>query len=485
MATLQASARNCVLACLALAALVFSSRLWLIDSWGSPVPFWDQWDAEALQLYIPWLEGTFDWHVLFAGHNEHRIVFTRATTLAMFVLQDDWNLWTELTFNAILHASIAVGFLAMFWRVFTPMQRAGFIMGLAVFFSAPFGWENALWGFQSQFYFSTLFALVAFSGLFLRPFNTPGWWLGVLASLAALGTHGGGVMVAASAIAAVATDIPARRLSRQDWISLGLLLAILALGVLLRVDAPHHRQYHARSLDEFINLFVKCLAWPHRDGAVIAIVLQAPVCVLVIRRWIRRQPLNPIEKTMVALMTLSILSAAALAYSRGHALPGGPLPRHQDVMIPGLIAQIAAALSIAARHNRPGRIAFFGWIACLSMGGIARAEINFTQNLPYKRVQDQASLEMVRLYNRTHQPEMLKPRGPWRSPHPSHYPSVAKVLDNASLRPRLPVELNAPPGTPVIKPSFFRQGRWLTLISGALLALWMLTMLRSTRRAAA
>lgn len=44
--------------CAALAALVFFSRAWLIREWGSPLPFWDQWDAAGMHLFRPWLDGT-------------------------------------------------------------------------------------------------------------------------------------------------------------------------------------------------------------------------------------------------------------------------------------------------------------------------------------------------------------------------------------------------------------------------------------------
>ena len=74
--------------CGALAAVVFFSRAWLIREWGSPLPFWDQWDAEAIGLYWPWLNGTIHWQDLFRAHNEHRIFLTRAADLALFVAVD-------------------------------------------------------------------------------------------------------------------------------------------------------------------------------------------------------------------------------------------------------------------------------------------------------------------------------------------------------------------------------------------------------------
>ena len=94
--------------------LVFASRAWLIQVWGSPVPFWDEWGAEGLDLYRPWLTGTLRWSDLFAAHNEHRIALTRLADLALFMAQGRWNVWSELILNAVLHASTAAALSAIF-----------------------------------------------------------------------------------------------------------------------------------------------------------------------------------------------------------------------------------------------------------------------------------------------------------------------------------------------------------------------------------
>src|SRR6478735_4239191 len=82
--------------CAALGVLVFGSRAWLVRAAGSPVPFWDQWDAEALGLYEPWLSGQLHWPDLLRAHNEHRIVLTRLADLALFAGLGAWNSWAQL-----------------------------------------------------------------------------------------------------------------------------------------------------------------------------------------------------------------------------------------------------------------------------------------------------------------------------------------------------------------------------------------------------
>lgn len=57
--------------------LVLAAKLILIAHFGQPVPFWDQWDAEAYRLYKPYLEGTLQPQAFIEPHNEHRILLTR------------------------------------------------------------------------------------------------------------------------------------------------------------------------------------------------------------------------------------------------------------------------------------------------------------------------------------------------------------------------------------------------------------------------
>ena len=79
---------SCVL--VAFFGTVLFLRLWLVNGWGSPIPFWDQWEGQGLWLYRPWLDGSFHWDILWAAHNEHRIVLTRALDLFLLVAFGEW-----------------------------------------------------------------------------------------------------------------------------------------------------------------------------------------------------------------------------------------------------------------------------------------------------------------------------------------------------------------------------------------------------------
>jgi len=177
---------------IALGALVFFSRAWLIRAWGSPLPFWDQWDAEAIGLYGPWINGTLHWTDLFKAHNEHRIVLTRLADLALFTAYRGWNPWAQVLLNAQVHATTALILIAIFWAGLVPRRRAILVMGTAILFTSACGWQNALYGFQSQVYFADLLDVIAIAGLCgTAPFCRC-WWIGLVSAGLAFFSNAGG-----------------------------------------------------------------------------------------------------------------------------------------------------------------------------------------------------------------------------------------------------------------------------------------------------
>ena len=63
----------------------------MIYRFGSPTPFWDQWDAEGAVLYPKFLDGTLHVADLIAAHNEHRIFVTRLWSLLLLELGGYWD----------------------------------------------------------------------------------------------------------------------------------------------------------------------------------------------------------------------------------------------------------------------------------------------------------------------------------------------------------------------------------------------------------
>ena len=66
------------------------AKLYLIHSYGSDVPFWDEWDGTPL-FYPQIFRGTLNPAALFQPHNEHRVLFMRLVNLTIVALNGEWD----------------------------------------------------------------------------------------------------------------------------------------------------------------------------------------------------------------------------------------------------------------------------------------------------------------------------------------------------------------------------------------------------------
>lgn len=93
----------------ACALVVIGAKIWMIAQYGSPTPFWDQWDAEGAILYPKYFDGTLSFSDLIAPHSEHRILITRLWLLLLLELGGYWNPTLQMLANtAILGAFVAL-----------------------------------------------------------------------------------------------------------------------------------------------------------------------------------------------------------------------------------------------------------------------------------------------------------------------------------------------------------------------------------------
>jgi len=452
--------------CAALAAFVFSSRAWLIRTGGSPVPFWDQWDAEVTNLYSPWLHGNLRWSDLWQPHNEHRILFTRLFDLLLLEVLGTWNPWAQMILGAVLHAASAAALAAVFWPATLLKSRGSLIVGLALLFSATCGWQNATWGFQFQVYLADIFSIMAFAGLCLAPALSRKWWLGLGFAVLALFTNGGGIL-ALAAVVPIGFFFTPR--DKHRWVSCGLLLGVLALASRMNHEVAQHIPLRAHSVSQFFAVFTRCLAWPWVDFGALAVIMQLPLAALLFRQWRRGEPLDPAERFALALGFLGLLQAAAIAYSRGGGLlEARPLSRYQDPLLLGTAAQLFAAVRLWSSPSRLMRVSLLIGGGIAVAGLIALTETNLTLHLPYKRAQDRASLAVLRSYATGDKPAFVRDKNEFgRHPNPL---AIQGAFDDPALRAILPADLLVSPDSPPpIPPWVVRQGPALTAGSAILL----------------
>jgi hypothetical protein len=424
--------------------LVVFLRLWLVREWGSPIPYLDQWDAEALGLYLPWLDGSLSWTQVLRAHNEHRIVLTRLTDLLLFAGLGRWDTWGQLILNAVLNAGTATLLLAIFQQTLARAARSVFAVALIGLFTTPSGWQNALWGFQSQCYFATGLSCLAVVGLLGTAPVHRLWWVGWGAALAALfsqssGVFAGLVVAATTGLAAVCV-----RAARRQWAVFALIILPVALGLLLRVEEPGHRALQAQSVAQFFAVFLRCLAWPGIERPLLALVMYAPIGWLVVHLLRSRRQPTPAEACALGLALLGVCNAGAIAFSRGAGLIDHlPLSRYQDALLPGVVANLYLVL-VSWPRARPARLAAAGWCGLLLLGGATLAAGSLTTNLPFKRLQNQLFRVQIDGYLATRSQAVFAQGSSWLRPHPDTA-LVATVLDTPALQRHLPPVLRGEP----------------------------------------
>ena len=355
----------------ALGLTIFGAKLWLIQSYASGLPYWDQWD-EARRLIQPWLTGKLTWAALFEPHNEHRIFFTRVLDLAELWLNGQWDPLLQVVVNAALHAGCACGLAYTLW-IFYGRQHEGLIcLLLAPFFALPFAAENTLHGFQSQMYFLNAFALVAMVGL---GFAGPGkrWWIiGSVAACASLFTMGSGMLASLAVIGLqILRWLKYRKLSRTEIITLAVCLVIFSAGLSLNVTSEQDKPFRAHSVGEFIFALAGNLAWPLQDYPAACLLICLPLLLTLIK-YFRNDFRDPRAAEFILMFAFwGLLQAAGLAYARTHL---GASSRYGDTLSVVALASLASLFILPEkmdfrRVKQPfAKALAVGWVVILLVG---------------------------------------------------------------------------------------------------------------------
>jgi hypothetical protein len=266
---------------LGLFLVVLGAKLLVVGNYGNPTPYWDQWEAEAATLYHPSANGNLGLAQFVAAHHEHRILWVRLLGLLELKLNGGiWDPLFQMTVNAALHGLALVLLLGCLHREL-PERSSAPLVFFALLLTLPFGWENTLAGFQSQFYFFLLFGL---SSIWLltraRPLSA-WWWLGFLALIASYFSVASGFLAGVAAVACNLFQMAGkRRLDKPTCIGVGLVLGyvLLAYGWTPTVEIHHHLK--AGGIRDFAVSFFKTLAVPFCARPSLALVVQLPAIAL-------------------------------------------------------------------------------------------------------------------------------------------------------------------------------------------------------------
>jgi hypothetical protein len=483
MVLLQTDAAQ-VLVCRRLAiggclAAVLGAKLWLIARLGNPTPYWDQWDAEAAGLYLPYLSQSLSFANWVAFHNEHRLLLTRATALALMLLSGSWDTILQMLFNALLHLS-AIGFLLIvIGRVLNRTALMFFLVFALIFLAVPFGWDNTLGGFQMQFYFLILLGPVSLFMICHARAWSPWWLLGTLLGAAGyFSIASGALILPAAVILAVVQFALGRRTGPRELVGIAVhaVISIILLHDLLSY-APHVGT-GGNSIGQMFSSIMISASWPIAAGSwpVVLRVIPAALVygpILLLGALLLKQRPSIADRRWFYLALAAWLALQVFALSFGRA--GGTVQsRYADIFVIGLLINCAALLYlIFAEPFGPKyrKLLFSGaavWLLAVMLGAGQKATNNIVDDLSFRHSTGQMQTENVKNFLMTGDFAHLDNKPKLQIPHFSAE-RLRELLSQPALRAILPAALTGAAEQRGVKAAILSQGPMLIPLGLALM----------------
>jgi hypothetical protein len=427
---------------------VAASRLHFALAFTDAAPFWDEWDAIFDSMLMPLARGDFHWTSLFSAHNEHRILFTRLIALALVKANDgQFDGRVECIFNILLAAAAAWAFLSATVRHIPIASRGAFVCMSAVALALPYGWENIIGGFQSQFSLLIAFSVVCVGVASVSTLGLRGILGLAFLTSCAMFSMASGVLAAISIVGIVffrRIDGTVTPRAATLTIASQLTLAVTGFALIPHTNADVN---HATGLGELIPALRILFSWPMRPHWSSAIVLWIPSVLLVgvvLREVFARRPLSTAIHLLLGLLIWIGLQMAAMAYSRGHGMTD-IAPRYLDIIVLGVLTNVAILLHLAGALARARRLPivvvialYCGWIMHALLGTYDPAVRGMTD----RHATAVRTSEMMRAYLATGDRKVFA-RQPGTFAYPET-PRIMRALDDPAFADLMPATIRRP-----------------------------------------
>jgi len=423
--------------------IIFIAKLILIEFYGNATPFWDQWDAEAAYLYKPWIEGELNWKYLLAPHNEHRILTTRLLALLLLSIKGYWDPIFQMQVNAIIHVLAIMVLLIYLNKDLRTEQKIIFTTFSTILVSIPFGWENTLAGFQSQFYILLLSAFIFMKAMAYYPTNSKGWFYGYLVGLFGVFTLASGAitLIAGGCLLTIRRYI-FKEAQSVNLVSLGLVFGLGFLSIYMTPNIPHHALLKADSVHDLLRAAGEISAWPLKYGFGLLIV-QIPLLVLVLRIFFSRKLVSAPSLVFLIGMAIWLFGQAfSIAYGRA----ASPLAsRYLDIFIIGLILNFFAMIvfieNVKPSLKKSLKLIAVIWCSLIFLGFYLYSS-RFIQELSFKMASGKEQEKNLRAYLCSGDPTYLQNKPYLDIPYPNPV-RLQTLLDNPGIRKILPGNINS------------------------------------------
>ena len=450
LAPARRSRLSSLIVLMALGLVIVGFRLEWIRRYGLSLPFWDEWISVVPKLILPWLEGRLQLGDLFTPHNEHRIVFTRLLYLAQLQLNGQWDALAGMVFDAVFHTATGLILIVLLSKGQKRSLRAWIAFWVVLLWSLPFGWQNALWSLQSQFYFLVFFSVLGMWGLALHRAFSLRWWLGVGCLFCACFSMASGLLASLVLTAFLLYFLIVESEGRRKLVpSLVVCGIVLVLSAVLFESPEHHQALRAAGPLAFLRSLSRGLAWPYIDTPLVCLVLYFPFATVLLRMvWTRHRPSKD-EKLVLILAGWVVLTVAAAAFSRGKD-GRGPSVRYFDLLVLGPLANFCCFgilarpwVGLPKRMRRVLPLLAGGW-SIVFLAGLALLVFNVSfRQMEEKHNLSKRQLANCRQYLLSGDLASLEGKAKLEVPHPRPE-RLAQLLEHPLLRTFLPLDLAVP-----------------------------------------
>lgn len=458
---------------LAWGAAIVVFRVAYVSHYAAALPFWDQWDAELDRLFGPLAQHRFDWASLIASHNEHRILFTRLLSIALWqanarVFDNRVECYANIVLVVAMYATFV---LLLRRRTNGGLAKQAAPALLALVLCLPIDWENFLVGFQNGFYFASLATLLVFGLLTRDRFTWRDWLPACVLAFASLFTMASGLFTAVIACALAIWRSLRSPVHRLPWPALPF-AAVVAFGVAMQTRCASCAAHSDWMKHAAVLRLV--LGWPalRPDGLLFLIPwLPLAATLPMLRTRLRERPGAAFP---LALAAWSLLVACSIAVARDALAT-----RYAAALVLGLLANAILACELVQAKAAAWKTAIAVVFAAYAVVALATRTGRDTRAMIDRFAFSRVEMLRVLLFERTHDAAAL--RAPDRLQIPYHDPrQLAAWLADSAVLTLLPPPFNPHNAAAPLS----RAAEWLQHAAGRSWQ-WQATPLRLVRSAAA
>lgn len=382
----------------------------------SPIPFHDQWYAEAHGVIIPYFRHLLTFKSLFVTHGDHVIAPTRGITLGLVILEGKWDCLSEMVVNCLISPFCV--FPLMFWAVVRHSLRMASALCLIVGFVAgsPLLYGNILWGFQSQILLMVALSMAHLYLIVVRPGGWLRWGVAMMCGLLAAISFGSGFLVAVVSSLAMLSNWTRLRVGR------GFVIATLAgcggIVIIALWLAPTHPLMKDVQLSSVLHTFMHGLSFPARLFSYWGVLFWIPavgaLLLAVSNRGWAASLLFPLCAVVWCLSQIMVISLGRSVMA----------PRYYDILLVGIVANACLAIELLKYpwRFRKARLIVTGifaiWLSAIGYKTFQSTAEHTWGDLPVFVARATQQLELVsRYYAEQHNKEVLRsssfPTRPW------------------------------------------------------------------------